>query len=473
MDLLLTHGYFLDEDPKELQIMKPYPPLGLLYLTSYLRAKGFGVEVFDSTFGSRADLFTLLRTTKPGVLGVYSNLGTRPNVVQIIKAAKEAGWQTLAGGPEPAAYIEEYLAAGADVIVIGEGEVTVENLLPALEAVRAGRVGRSQALAGVQGIAFRGEDGRIHRTPSRPLLPCLDDEPRPARDAIDIGRYMSAWRERHGSTSLSLLAARGCPYRCRWCSHVEVFGKTHRRRSPAAVADELEWLCNRYHPDAVWYADDVFTIDYGWLDEYAGEIKRRGLKFPFECISRANRLNERVIETLAGLGCFRLWIGSESGSQRVLDAMERGVTVEQVRKAVGLAKAAGIEAGMFLMWGYEGEDDGDIEATIEHVKRTDPDLFLTTVVYPIKGTPYFDEVASRLVNTSSWAEGSTRDYLVRGRHSRTFYQRVNEVLRSEVELHRLLNHPADAPDHARRTELEVMIARARAGMRESSREVEA
>lgn len=473
MDLLLTHGYFLHEDPKELQIMKPYPPLGLLYLDSYLQAKGFGVEIFDSTFSSRAELFTLLRTTEPSVLGVYSNLGTRPVVVEILKAAKEAGWQTLAGGPEPAAYIEEYLAAGSDVVVIGEGEATVAELLPALAAVRAGRARPSQALAEVHGIAFRGEDGCIHRTPPRPLLPCLDDQPWPARDAIEIDRYMSAWREHHGSTSLSLLAARGCPYHCHWCSHVEVFGKTHRRRSPAGVADELEWLCSRYHPDAVWYADDVFTIDYGWLDEYAGEIKRRDLRLPFECISRANRLNERVIDTLAGLGCFRLWIGSESGSQKVLDAMERGVTVEQVRKAVTLAKSAGIETGMFLMWGYTGEEDEDIEATIEHVKRTDPDLFLTTVVYPIKGTPYFDGVSPRLVSTTPWAQGSTRDYVVRGRHSRHFYQHVNEVLRSEVELHRLQNGHPRAADTVRRTELQGRIALARRAMRESSREVEA
>ena len=473
MDLLLTHGYFLHEDPKELQIMKPYPPLGLLYITSYLRARGLSVEVFDSTFSDRSELFTLLRTTPPSVIGVNSNLGTRRVVIEILRAAKEAGWQTLAGGPEPAAYIEGYLEAGADVVVIGEGEATVEELLPALEAIRTGHAQPSQALASVRGIAFRGEDGRVHKTPPRPLLPCLDDQPWPARDAVDIGRYMRAWRERHGSTSLSLMTSRGCPYHCRWCSHEEVFGKTHRRRSPAAVADELEWLCGRYQPDAVWFADDVFTIDYGWLDEYAVEIKRRGLKFPFETISRSNRLNERVIETLADLGCFRLWIGSESGSQKVLDAMERGITVEQVRKAVGLAKAAGIETGMFLMWGYTGEEDEDIEATIEHVKRTDPDLFLTTVVYPIKGTPYFDEVSPRLVNTVPWAQGSTRDYLVRGRHSRRFYQHVNEVLRSEVELHRLMNHSYQDSDPGRRSELEVRVARARQAMRESSAEVEA
>ena len=473
MDLLLTHGYFLHDDAKEAAIMKPYVPLGLLYLCSHLQKKGFGVEVFDSTFSSRPELFSLLRTTSPTVLGVYSNLGTRPSVVEILQAAREAGWQTIVGGPEPAMYIEEYLEAGADVVVIGEGEVTVEELLPGLAAIRAGHASPSRVLAEIRGIAFRGEDGSLHRTPARPLIPSLDDQPWPAREVIDIDRYVRTWRQHHGTGSLSLITARGCPYHCRWCSHEEVFGKTHRRRNPASVVDELEWLLDRYHPDMLWMADDVFTIHHEWLFAYAAEMKRRGLRVPFECISRADRLNEPVIDTLANLGCFRLWIGSESGSQSLLDAMRRGVTVEQVRSAVALAKSKGIKTGMFLMWGYAGEEIEDIEATIEHVKRSAPDVFLTTVVYPIKGTPYFEEVSHRLVNTKPWAQGSTRDYEIRGRHSRHFYQFANELLRHEIELSRLLQGDAQIPDPSRVSELELKIAVARHGLHESSAEVDA
>ncbi len=473
MDLLLTHGYFLYEDPKELQIMKPHPPLGILYLCSHLRAKGFKVDVFDSTFSSREQLFTLLRTTPPRVVGVYSQLGTRAGAVEILKVAKEAGWQTVVGGPEPATYIEEYLDAGADVVVIGEGEITLEEVMPALASIRAGQATPSHVLAAVAGIAFRSEDGVTRRTPARALIPNLDEQPWPARDAIDAGRYVETWRQRHGMASVSLLAARGCPYRCKWCSHEEVFGKTHRRRSPALVVDELEWLLDRYQANTVWFADDVFTIHHGWIFEYAAEMKRRGLRVPFECISRADRLNERVIDALAELGCYQLWIGSESGSQRVLDAMKRGVTVEQVRTAVALAKSRGIGTGMFLMWGYVGEDLDDIEATIEHVKRTDPDVFLTTVVYPIKGTPYFREVVPQLVSPKPWAQASTRDFLVRGRHSRSFYQRATELLKGEVELSRLVKNAQHAPDPSRVSELQVRIARDRAGLRQSLGEVEA
>src|SRR6185437_11214950 len=159
----------------------------------------------------------------------------------------------------------------------------------------------------------------------------------------------------------------------------------------------------------LWIADDVFTIHPGWIAKYADEMRRRDLRIPFECITRADRLNPAIARTLAELGCFRVWVGSESGSQKILDAMQRGVRVEQVRRAVSLLRDNGIETGMFLMWGYEGEDLSDIEATVEHVKTCRPDVFLTTVAYPIKGTPYYDEVASRLVRIGEWNASTDRD----------------------------------------------------------------
>jgi len=134
MDILLTHGYFLYEDPKELQIMKPYPPLGILYICAHLRKMGIDAEVFDSTFASREKLFAILESERPSVLGIYANLMTRPHVIEILRVAKSAGWQTVVGGPEPGAYVREYLEVGADVVVIGEGEITLEELLPLLRS---------------------------------------------------------------------------------------------------------------------------------------------------------------------------------------------------------------------------------------------------------------------------------------------------------------------------------------------------
>lgn len=413
MDLLLTHGYFLNEDAKELQIMKPYAPLGILYLSSHLRAAGFGVEIYDSTFGSREELFRILETEQPSTLGVYANLMTRPNAVAIIRHAAARGWRVVAGGPEPANYPDQYLAAGAAAVVMGEGELPLEAIL------------RGTPLEQVAGLVLASGS-----TGPGQLLADLDAQPWPDRERIDIERYLAAWRERHGVGSVSLITARGCPYHCRWCSH-STFGKTHRRRSAIGVAEEVEWIAGRYAPEQLWLADDVFTIHHGWLDKYAAEMKRRGLRVPFECITRADRMNARVAAQLAELGCYRVWIGSESGSQRLLDAMERGVTVAQIRDAVAQLKANGIRTGMFFMWGYEGEELSDIEATYEQVKACEPDLFFTTVSYPIKGTPYYEQVAEKLVQLGEWQGSTDRDVKIRGRHSRRFYHYADQLLQSK------------------------------------------
>ena len=203
------------------------------------------------------------------------------------------------------------------------------------------------------------------------------------------------------------------------------------------MVDEVEWLLATYEPDMVWIADDVFTIHQGWLRSYAAEMRRRDLRIPFECISRADRLNAEAVDLLGELGCFRVWIGSESGSQRILDAMERGVTVEQVQTAVSLCKSNGIQTGMFLMWGYEGEQLEDIEATIKHVKISNPDIFFTTVAYPIKGTPYYERVADSLVQLKVWNQSSDRELTPSGQRSRAFYDCVDRLLQNEVQLARL------------------------------------
>ena len=463
-DLLLTHGYFLFEDPKELQIMKPDAPLGILYLCSHLRNQGFDVDVFDTTFSNRDALFQHLRTGKPSVIGIYANLMTRGNVVEVLKVAREAGWKTIVGGPEPGAYALEYLQAGADFVVFGEGELTMQDLLEAF------RAGATDSCTTIPGLAYLDEAGNMRETPHREQITDLDSQPWPARHAIDVSRYVKTWRDAHGKGSVNFITARGCPYKCRWCSH-QVFGQTHRRRDPLLVVDEVEWLLQTYSPDMVWVSDDVFTINHKWIRDYAAEMRRRGLRIPFECISRADRLNAEMLDLLAELGCFRVWIGSESGSQRILDAMDRGVKVEQVQQAVALTRERGIESGMFLMWGYEGEELDDIEATIKHVSITKPDIFFTTVSYPIKGTPYYQRVSERLVQLKPWSVSSDREIKIKGRHSRTFYSHADKLLKDEVQLARLAGTPAANSELA--ATLRDQIQLSRAGLHSTLMEVEA
>jgi radical SAM superfamily enzyme YgiQ (UPF0313 family) len=427
MDILLTHGYYLYEDPHELQVMKPYPPLGLLYISAYLKQRGFNVGVFDTTFQGASVFRELLHRERPAVVGIYCNLMTKFKVLEMMREARASGARVVLGGPEPVGYVEEYITSGADVIVSGEGEAALEELLPRLAADGPNR------LEGIAGIAYRRDDGRICRTSARPMIGDLDSLPEPDRESVDIDQYVSTWRRHHGAGSVSLICARGCPYRCTWCSH-SVYGHSHRRRSPARVAAEVQFLVERYLPEQLWYADDVFTIHQGWLFEYSSELKRRGLRVPFECISRADRLSEDVIHCLAEMGCSRLWIGSESGSQRILDAMQREVKVDQVRAMTHALRRRGIQTGMFIMLGYEGEEIEDLKATVRHLRESAPDVFLTTVAYPIKGTAYYEKIQDRLLSQSEWAHRTDRDLTVRGRRSRRFYSFATRWMVNSVAL---------------------------------------
>jgi anaerobic magnesium-protoporphyrin IX monomethyl ester cyclase len=463
MDILLSHGYFIAEDEHERQIMKPYPTLGLLYVSSHLKAKGFAVDIFDSTFQSLSGFGDYVRQHRPGLVGLYCNLMTKQNVLKMIGICKQAGARVVIGGPEPPHYAREYLDSGADVVVVGEGELTLEELIPTLAKQGPHR------LEPVLGLVFRNEAGQIVSTPPRPQIAPLSSQPWPDREAIDLEAYLDTWKTHHGLSSVSLITARGCPYTCTWCSH-SVFGETHRRRTPQEVADEVAWIAERYRPDQLWYADDVLTIHPRWFLQYAAQLKQRQLKIPFECISRADRLNEKLVEALAEMGCQRLWIGSESGSQRILDAMQRKANVEDVQAKTRLLQAQGIEVGMFIMLGYEDEDISDLEATTEHLKRSNPDLFLTTVAYPIKGTKYYQTVQDRIASHLDWAGRTDRDLKVNGRYSRRFYEHATRWMVNSVNLHKLRR--TGSKDLARMGRMFVNVQRGRLGMRLTQHERE-
>ena len=463
MDILLSHGYFIAEDEHEQKIMKPYPTLGLLYISSHLKAKGFEVDLFDSTFETLASFEAYVRQTRPGLVGLYCNLMTKQNILQMIRLCKDIGASVVLGGPEPPYYAEAYLEAGADVVVIGEGEVTLEELIAALAKQGPHR------LETIAGIVFRDETGQIIKTPPRAQIKDLSAQPWPDREAIPMQKYLDTWQTHHGQSSVSLITARGCPYTCTWCSH-SVFGETHRRRSPQDAADEIAHIVERYNPDQLWYADDVLTIHPRWFLEFAAELKQRNLKLPFECISRADRLNEPIIDALAEMGCYRLWIGAESGSQRILDRMKRKTTIEDVQAKTHMLQAKGIPVGMFIMLGYDGEEMEDIEATVDHLKQANPDIFLTTVSYPIKGTKYYAAVENQIVSHLDWAVRTDRDLQVAGRYSRRFYDHATRWMVNEVNLHQL--RQSGSKNFLRMGKMYINAQRGRRGMRQTQHERE-
>ncbi|MCB0794288.1 MAG: B12-binding domain-containing radical SAM protein, partial [Flavobacteriales bacterium] len=378
MKIFLSHGYFVAEDAKEQAIMRPYPPLGLLYVAAHLREEGHHVRVHDSTFSDRSAWWRDLEHDAPDALALYVNLMTRCTVVELIREVRSHGSLSaipvILGGPETRYHAEEFLSHGADVCVIGEGETT------AAEVVKALKDRSCHELHDISGIAFRDHAGKVIRTTERVLDRDIDALPLPSRDLIDMGAYSRAWKQKHGHDAFSVSTMRGCPYTCRWCSRA-VYGLSYRRRSPAKVVDELEHLVKTYSPDRFWFVDDVFTVSHKWLREFAQELEQRGVRIAYECITRADRMNTEVIELLKASGCVQVWIGAESGSQKIIDAMDRRVDVGQVQAMIRATKWAGIRAGTFIMLGYPGETITDIDRTVVHLKNSGPDDFTITVAY--------------------------------------------------------------------------------------------
>lgn len=431
MTILLTHGYFIAEDAKEQAIMRPYVPLGILYISAYLEQHGYENEVFDSTFSSFDALCAKLLHMRPHVVGLYTNLMTKLNIIRIIRFIKAHPalhrTRIVLGGPEVRNHVPNFLEQGADFIVLGEGEQTMLELVQYIDG--------KGSVADIDGIAYTQQQNR-----ERTKLKNLDALPFPNRHKVDMSLYLEAWKEKHGASTMSISTMRGCPYSCKWCSRA-VYGQSYRRRSPANVVDEIAQIKEQYHPDSLWFVDDVFTVSHQWLAAFTQEITSRNLVMPYECITRADRMNEDVIIHLKKSGCFRVWIGAESGSQKVIDLMDRRVEVEQVQAMIRLARQHGLQAGTFIMVGYPGETQEDIYATVRHLKNANPDLFTITVAYPIKGTPLYTEVESRFVTHLPWDSSTDRDIDFQRTYNRKYYDYAIQMINYEVSYHKALQKP--------------------------------
>jgi radical SAM superfamily enzyme YgiQ (UPF0313 family) len=413
-DILLGHAYFVKYDVIERRVMKPYPPLGILYLSAFLKRNGFTVEVFDSTFRDFADFEVTLKRVKPRIIGLYANIITRENVFRLAQIAKANGVEfVIVGGPDASEWCERYFANGVDIIGTNEGELTLQEVIPWLQQKGL------KDLKQVRGIVFM-RDGRVHRTPPRPAITDLDSLPWPDRDVLDMEEYFRAWKSRHGESSVSLITARGCPFHCAWCSS-EVFGHSHRQRSVKDVVDEMVMLRERYRPDIMWISDDVLTINKRWTHEFVREVKARNAQHPYECLSRADLVDHDILQGLRETGCFRIWYGAESGSQRVLDSMRKGTTVKQVREAARLTQDAGMQAGFFILLGYPDETTADIRATIDFLKQTRPDVVGTSIAFPIKGTEFYERVESRVIRDENWSSRNQNKLLFKGKYPRLYY----------------------------------------------------
>jgi anaerobic magnesium-protoporphyrin IX monomethyl ester cyclase len=463
-EVLLGQSYYLRFDPKLWEARQPYPPLGTMYAASYLRERGYDVALFDAmlaeseaAWGDALDRagarFAVIYEDNFNYLSKMCLLRMRHAAFSMIRMARERDCTVIVAGPDASDHADTYLAHGADFVLIGEGDHTLAELLDGLTG-RNDRPYRS-----ISGLAFSeidaavgspSRESRIHYTPPRPHIENLDTLPFPAWDLVDVARYKEIWYRHHGYYSMNVVTTRGCPYHCNWCAK-PIWGQHYSVRSPENVLTEIQWLRETYQPDHIWFVDDIFGLEPGWMSRFADLSKTREVRVPFKCLNRPDLLlRDGEIEALRGAGCQIVWLGAESGSQRILDAMEKGTRVEQIYQAASQLQSAGIKTGFFLQFGYLGETRADIERTLQMVRDCQPDDIGISVSYPLPGTKFYDQVKDQMNSRENWHDSDDLAMLYRGPFTTAFYRQLHRVLHKEfrattywAEIKRLLRQPGD------------------------------
>ncbi len=383
VDVALVFPYFNDGRSP----LFKFPPLGIGYIASYLRKHGYSVEIVDCTFLTYDEAIERLRRAKPRVVGIYSMLSMVRQAKQLAADISEACEVLVAGGPMPSAYPSMFLDR-FDFVCQGEGEETMHELLEALDR---GGVERVRGLW----IGPRQNGGRIKFTGARPLIRDLDALPFPARDLYDNEAYKRYYRINYGYTITSMVASRGCPFSCDFCWRPD-YGRVYRVRSPSNIVDEMEEIRERYGYERIWFADEIFIVDKRHVKELCREIIRRRIDVGWECLSRVDLIDDEVARLMKRAGCYKVIFGLESGDDHILKLMNKRITVEQSRKAVKIAKKAGLKVGAFFILGYPGENNETMLRTIKLASRLPLDYFSMTVPYPLPGTKLYERVKDRM-----------------------------------------------------------------------------
>lgn len=447
VDVLLGQSYFLRFDRKLWRAQQPFAPLGTLYAASYLRARGHRPALFDAMLaGAEAEWALALDRVRPRIAVLYEDsfnylskmclLRMRAAALEMIQAARVRGCSVAISGSDASDHPDIYLSAGASAVICGEGEITLSELVDALADRRS--------LEAVRGIAYE-SGGAVTRTAPRPFMRRLDELPRPAWDLIDVDRYRELWRKRHGYFAMNIATTRGCPFHCNWCAK-PIYGQRYAVRDAANVVDEIIALKRDYAPDQLSVVDDVFGLQPGWIETFADQIDRQHARTPFRCLMRADQVDRGIATALASAGCRMVWMGAESGSQRVLDAMEKGIHVDQIRNAARHLQQAGIQVGLFLQFGYPGEVWEDVEKTLTLVREVAPDDIGVSVSYPLPGTKFYERVRAELGAKQNWVDSDDLAMLYRASYSPQFYRVLHHVVHHEFRARELGRRLRNAPD---------------------------
>jgi anaerobic magnesium-protoporphyrin IX monomethyl ester cyclase len=349
----------------------------------------------------------------------------REAALEMIGLARTRGCRVVVNGSDASDRPALYLAAGADAVLTGEAELSLLSLADLW------RRDPGAPLAGLPGLALSDGRGGVRYTVPRPALRDLDGLPLPAWDLVEVEAYRRAWRQAHGRFSWNMVTSRGCPFGCNWCAK-PIFGRRYAQRSPASVAREMRCLRESVGAGHIWFADDIFGLTAEWIEGFAREVSRLGARTPFMMQSRVDLMRPPVVRALVEAGAEEVWLGVESGSQRILDAMDKETTIAEIRAATRTLHDCGVRACWFIQLGYPPETWDDILLTRDLIREERPDDIGVSVAYPLPGTGFYDKVRSQLGVRQNWEDTDDLAVLFRGRYSTGFYRAVRDVLHEEV-----------------------------------------
>ncbi len=433
LDVVFSHSYYYKFDPKQWENRTPYPPLGTLYAASYLRKNNFSVGLYDANLlDDPKSIRPYLEIKKPKIFVLYDDgfnyltkmcLTTmREAAFEMIRIAKNLNCKIIVCSSDSTDHYKKYLDNGADFVIQGEGEISLKELAKALI--------KNQDTTTIKGLVFK-KNGEIVKNPKHSVLRDLDELPMPAWDLIDIEAYREIWIDGGNEFTLNIATTRGCPYKCNWCAK-PIYGNRYNSHSPKYITEHIKHLSKTYAVNRFWMCDDIFGLKPNWVQNFKNELKKEKLTISYYIQSRVDLLlKEDTIDALAESGLEEVWVGAESGSQPILDAMDKETTVEQIYEATQLLKGKDVRVAFFIQFGYIKETQKDIEKTIQMIKELIPDNIGVSISYPLPGTKFYEKVKDDLKLKANWTNSDDLAMLFKGNYSTQFYRKLQRYVHKE------------------------------------------